>query len=460
MTNARILIVEDEVIVREDLRDQLETHGYEVAGVAATGPDALAKAGETQPDLVLMDIKLQGPMDGIEAAQKIRAHLDLPVVFLTAFADKWTVERAKVAYPYGYLLKPFHDRALRATIEIALHRHRDEKRPIVSADQQLAARLTEGYACCGLIGQSAPMRVIFEQINKVARVDSTVLIEGETGTGKEVVARAIHMTGPRMNKPFITLNCAALTETLAATELFGHRRGAFTGALSDHKGAFEAADGGTIFLDEIGDVPKTQQPMLLRVLEEREVTRVGETHPRKIDVRVLAATNRSLEDEVAAARFRSDLFYRIHVARVVLPPLRDRADDVPLLAQAFLDRFAERNSDSAPRRISDEAINVLSRGAWTGNVRELKNAIEFAAIHCAGEIIQPGDLPPEIRATSAPVAAKLSVDEEKVRLLDAVEKASGNRAKAARSLGISRATFYRRLHELGLEDREPRPTEG
>ena len=454
MASARILIVEDEVIVREDLRDQLEAHGYEVAGVAATGRDALAKASETHPDLVLMDIKLHGSMDGIEAARQIRAQLDLPVVFLTAFADKRTVERAKVVYPYGYVIKPFNDRALWATIEVALHRHREEKRPIVSADQERATVLVKGDSFHGLIGKSAAMRAVFEQITKVARVDSTVLIEGETGTGKELVARAIRAASTRRDKPFIALNCAGLTETLAASELFGHRRGAFTGAVNDHKGVFEAAERGTIFLDEIGDVPKSQQPFLLRVLEEREVTRVGETQPRKIDVRVFAATNRSLEGEVAAGRFRPDLFYRVRVARIIAPPLRERAGDVPLLAKAFLSQFRKKNSGTAPGTISGEAMHILTECAWPGNVRELKNAIEFAAIRCAGDVIQPDELPPEILAACSPPAAKLSPEEEKVRLLDALERASGNRAKAARLLGISRATFYRRSRELGLPDKE------
>ena len=223
--------------------------------------------------------------------------------------------------------------------------------------------------------------------------------------------------------------------------------------MSDHNGVFEAAGGGVIFLDEIGDIPKSQQPFLLRVLEEREVTRVGETTPRKIDVRVLAASNRSLDDEVAAGRFRSDLFYRIRVAHITVPPLRERAGDVPLLAKRFLGQFRERNR-SAPRAISEEALRALVRYPWPGNVREVKNVIEFAAIRCASEIIQRADLPPEIIAVAEPAGAleKLSAEEEKARLLDALSRANRNRTEAARILGISRATLYRRLGELGISD--------
>ncbi|MCI0542047.1 MAG: sigma-54 dependent transcriptional regulator [Verrucomicrobiales bacterium] len=449
MAKARILIVEDEVIVREDLRDLLEGLDYEVVAVAAAGHEAITTSNELRPDLVLMDIKLKGDLDGIEAARSIRAQSALPVVFLTAFADEGTIERAKAACPYGYLTKPFDDRAIRATIEVALHRHREENQPRVRAMEATAPDAAAGVPRHGLIGKSSPLRALCEQIARVARVNSTVLIEGETGTGKERVARAIHQASSRADKPFITVNCAGLTETLAATELFGHRRGAFTGAVADHKGVFEAADGGTVFLDEIGDIPRSQQPFLLRVLEEREVTRVGETSPRKIDVRVLVASNRSLDDEVAAGRFRSDLFYRIRVGRIAVPPLRERAGDVPLLAKAFLALF--RNKGVAPLAVSDAALELLGAYPWPGNVRELKNSIEFAAIRCPGQTIQTSDLPPEIVAVAHGAnGPPLSPEEEKARLREALEKADGNRSEAARLLGISRATFYRRLSQFGL----------
>jgi DNA-binding NtrC family response regulator len=451
MSAVRILVVEDEAIVAEDLRDLLEALRYEVVALVPSGPEAIAKAVELRPDLVLMDIKLQGAMEGIEAAVKIREQTGPPIVFLTAFADERTLERAKRACPYGYLTKPFDQRTLRATIEVALNRYREERRPAVSISEESALKHDSFH---GLFGASSAMRSVFDEISRLARVDSTVLIEGETGTGKERVARAICQASARAGKAFITVNCAALTETLAASELFGHKRGAFTGALSDHNGVFEAAGGGVIFLDEIGDIPKSQQPFLLRVLEEREVTRVGETTPRKIDVRVLAASNRSLEAEVAAGRFRSDLFYRIRVAHIIVPPLRERAGDVPLLAKRFLGQFREKNR-GAPRGISEEALRALVRYPWPGNVREVKNVVEFAAIRCANEIIQRADLPPEIIAAPEPAGSpleKLSPEEEKARLLDALSRANRNRTEAARILGISRATLYRRLGELGISD--------
>jgi DNA-binding NtrC family response regulator len=244
-------------------------------------------------------------------------------------------------------------------------------------------------------------------------------------------------------------HCAGLTETLTASELFGHRRGAFTGAMNDHKGLFEAAEGGTLFLDEIGDVPRNQQPFLLRVLEEREITRVGESTTRRINVRVLVASNRHLGEEVAAGRFRSDLYYRIRVARIAVPPLCERSGDVPLLSKHFLALF-RKNHSARSSGVSDEAIDVLREYGWPGNVRELNNAMEFAAIHCPGEAIQPSDLPPEIlAATRNPNSPPLSQEDERARLLTALETANGNRTEAARLLGISRATFYRRLGESG-----------
>jgi DNA-binding NtrC family response regulator len=446
MSKSRILIVDDELIVREDLRDVLEGLGYEVAGTAIAGREAVAKALNLRPDLVLMDVKLKDDMDGIEAARSIRERFAVPIVFLTAFADEDTIARATAARPYGYLTKPFNDRAIRATIEVALHRHREDTRPMFrSIDTGGAGDAGDSFH--GLIGASASIRALFEQISRVADVDTTVLIEGETGTGKERVARAIHQAGPRASMPYIAVNCAGLTESLTASELFGHRRGAFSGATNDHNGLFEAAEGGTLFLDEIGDVPRNQQPFLLRVLEEREITRVGESTPRRIDVRVLVASNRDLDEEVAAGRFRSDLYYRIRIARIVVPRLCERSADVPLLAKHFFAQFRKNHSARASG-VSDDAIELLREYRWPGNVRELKNAMEFAAIHCAGETIQRSDLPSEIlAATRNTMDPALSAEGERARLLTALETANGNRTEAARLLGISRATFYRRLGE-------------
>jgi sigma-54 dependent transcriptional regulator, acetoin dehydrogenase operon transcriptional activator AcoR len=302
-----------------------------------------------------------------------------------------------------------------------------------------------------LLGKSAAMQQVYQQIRAVARVDSTVLIEGETGTGKELVARAIHAASHRKEKPFIAVNCAGLTESLLASQLFGHKRGAFTGAIEDHQGLFEAANGGTLLLDEIGDIPMTVQNQLLRVLQEREIVRLGETRPRKIDVRLLAATHRSLSDEVAKGNFRTDLFYRIRVARMTVPALRERREDIPLLAASFLAQF----SAAAAKRVtelSNEAVRLLTDYPWPGNVRELRSAIEFAVIRCRGAVIQSDDLPPEI-VVPADFGGWIPGDplnDEKARFLEALDRSRGNRALAARLLGISRATLYRRLADLNI----------
>jgi PAS domain S-box-containing protein len=300
-----------------------------------------------------------------------------------------------------------------------------------------------------LIGKSEAMQSVYKRIGDIARVDATVLIEGETGTGKELVARAIHFSSQRKDKPFVAVNCAGLTESLLSSQLFGHKRGAFTGAIDDQRGLFEAANGGTLLLDEIGDIPLPVQNQLLRVLQEREIVRLGETLPRKIDVRILAATHRNLSEEVAAGRFRSDLFYRIRVARLSLPPLRQRREDIPSLAASFLAQFATA-SGKRVTEISQEALRLLMDYDWPGNVRELRSAVEFTLIHCAGKVIQPEDLPPEVFPAEDVIPGDPLLD-ERSRFLQALDRSRGNRALAARLLGISRATLYRRLADLKIE---------
>jgi len=293
------------------------------------------------------------------------------------------------------------------------------------------------------------MLQVYEQIREVARVDSTVLIEGDTGTGKELVARAIHNSSHRAGKPFIAVNSAGLTDSLLASQLFGHKRGAFTGAIEDHKGVFEAAEGGTLFLDEIGDIPLNVQTSLLRVLQEREITRLGESKPRRVDVRVLAATHRSLAEEVEKGNFRADLLYRVRVARIQLPPLRRRREDIPLLVGLFLGQCAAATGKTV-QEVSPAAMDLLLDYDWPGNVRELKSAIEFGMIRCKTAAIEPDDLPPEVVGFSSPPAPPAEPVDERQRLLQALERANGNRTVAARLLGISRATFYRRLAELDI----------
>ncbi|MBI3950019.1 MAG: sigma 54-interacting transcriptional regulator [Acidobacteria bacterium] len=700
MNNANVLVVEDETSLADLVEHKLKSLGYSVAAKAPSGEEAIRKVAETSPDLVLMDIVLEGEMDGVEAAELIRSRFDIPVVYMTACADDATLERAKVTEPYGYILKPLKVRELQTTIEVALYKHEMEKRlrqseqwlattlksigdAVIATDkegqitflnrvaealtgwtlqeasgrdlkdvfntrseeedetvlqQDDPGRLREGTtpglrnhsvllardgreipidvstapinddrgqgaglvivfrdvaerrqamamladmftrleqsrddllsilnqlylgtaitdphgrvmflsevaqrvfsksqqealgmhwetlfplqepdktklkamlespphrrskvlgrieAAGGrqywveivlqddprdpkrkifyiydvsevhrlrrlldektqfqdLVGKSNPILRVYQQIREVARVDSTVLIEGETGTGKELVARAIHFSSHRKDLPFIPVNCAGLTESLLTSQLFGHKRGAFTGAIQDHMGLFEAANGGTIFLDEIGDISLNVQTALLRVLEAREITRVGESRPRRIDVRVLVATNKDLTLEVAKGNFRSDLFYRIRVARILLPRLRERREDIPLLVEWFLSQ-CRATTGKPVEGMSNEAMRKLLGYDWPGNVRELRNAIEFAVIHCRGSVIDPVDLPPEIISPGHSDAAFGGIHQiEQRRLLAALESARGNRTVAARLLGISRATFYRRLADLNL----------
>jgi transcriptional regulator with PAS, ATPase and Fis domain len=322
--------------------------------------------------------------------------------------------------------------------------------------QTLRQLLAETGKYQDLVGKSHSMQLIFQQIQDFARVDSTVLIEGETGTGKELVARAIHQASHHKDHPFVAVNCAGLTESLVASQLFGHRRGAFTGAVSDQKGLIEAAEGGTLFLDEIGDIPLTVQTSLLRVLQEREITRLGESRLRKVDVRVLAATHHNLAKDVTSGTFRADLLYRIRVGRVLLPPLRERREDIPFLISHFLSQY--RATTGKPvETVSNEAMRLLMAYSWPGNVRELQHAIEFAVIRCPHSIIQPQDLPPEMinQDERIPVvpSEEMAPNHEKDRILSALKQTGGNRSAAAKLLGISRITLYRRLSRLGIPAR-------
>ncbi len=318
----------------------------------------------------------------------------------------------------------------------------------VSEVADLRAQLKETVRFQGLQGQSRVMQAVFREIQVVAPGDATVLIEGETGTGKELVARAIHCTSARQGKPFLAINCAGLSESLLGSQLFGHKRGAFTGAIADQVGLFEAAHGGTLFLDEIGDIPLPIQSSLLRVLEEKEIMRLGETRPRKVDVRIVAATHRDLGQEVAQGRFRQDLFYRICVARITLPPLRDRLEDMPILVDEILKESCAALNLPQPVMAAD-TMAVLKACRWPGNVRELKSAIESAVIHSDGRIIQPLDLPPEIIRPAYKMNPQGSNDEREL-ILSALRRADGNRSNAARLLGISRATLYRAMTRLNL----------
>ncbi|MBS0151492.1 MAG: sigma 54-interacting transcriptional regulator [Nitrospira sp.] len=347
-------------------------------------------------------------------------------------------------------------------IELEIHRDvcHPVRRILVLYDRSeihaLRQALNEQASFHDLIGKSPAMLRVYQLVRDVAQVDTTVLIEGETGTGKELIARAIHSSSGRKNKPFLAANCAGLTDSILTSQLFGHKRGAFTGAVQDQQGLFEAAEGGTLFLDEIGDIPPQVQTALLRVLQEKEITRLGEAKPRTVNVRVVAATHHNLGEDVLRGIFRADLLYRIRIARVQLPPLRDRREDIPLLAQSTLGQICAATGKKI-ERLHPDTLRLLMRHSWPGNVRELKSAVEFAVISCKGNEICPGDLPPEITGatvtSNSSVFIPLSNQDEKTRLLAALSEANGNRTEAAKRLGISRATFYRRLVALDIQAR-------
>jgi len=340
-------------------------------------------------------------------------------------------------------------------VEANIHPLEPNRKVVFVYDQSevqiLRRQLEDKFRYHGMIAKSESMQTIFHLIEVMRDIDSTVLIEGETGTGKELVARAIHATSTRKDCPFIAINCATFTETLLASQLFGHRQGAFTGATSDSSGLFETANGGTVFLDEIGEMPLILQSTLLRVLDQREIVRVGEILPREVDVRIIAATNRNLEEEVAARQFRGDLFYRLRVARITLPPLRQRREDIPLLAHSLLPRLAAKIGRGVSA-VDQEAMGRLLAYEWPGNVRELINVLEFAILRCSEKTIHSHHLPPEILQTSNSSfshTGEMGVDDSEA-IQNALRIARGNRSKAAKLLGYSRATFYRKIKELGL----------
>ncbi len=346
-------------------------------------------------------------------------------------------------------------------VEVEVHEDpRDQRRTILFLKDRTEVedlrRQLIGHAYFEkLIGKSPAMQDLYQRIQEIAPVDVSVLIQGETGTGKELVAQALHQLSERKDKPFVAVNCAGLTDSLLGSQLFGHKRGAFTGATSDHEGFFEAAEGGMLFLDEIGDMPLATQTTLLRVLQEGEIMRLGESRPRKVDVRVLAATHQNLQEMVERGDFRSDLLYRIRVARLQLPALRERREDIPLLSEAFLGQARVVTKKPEVCDIASEAMQALLRYPWPGNVRELKSTFDYALIHCHGTQIHLSDLPPEICGTPASlVSVRASPRNERKDILSALEEANGKRAQAAKLLGMSRSTFYRRLSELAISPEE------
>jgi len=455
-SKARVLVVDDEPSARSGLEKLLRQDGYLVE-TAPDGPTALAIAAERPPDVAVTDLKMPG-MDGVELLSKLREQdADLPVIVVTAFGEVASAVRAMRAGADDYLTKPVDFDALLLSLERAL-----DRRQLRTESEALKRELRErrGDGLEGLLGVSPAMQTVYRTAAQVAGAKATVLITGESGTGKGELARAIHAKGPRAAQPFVALHCAALAESLLESELFGHERGAFTGADKRRIGRFEQANGGTLFLDEVGEIPASTQVKLLRVLQERTFERVGGNELVRVDVRLLAATNRNLASDVQEGRFREDLYYRLNVVHIEMPPLRVRDNDVLMLATHFLRRFAAENR----RRIdgfSDEARARIVAHRWPGNVRELENAIERAVVLCEGSRIEEGHLPVDVAPISkgaARIPGATMAEIERYAILATLEATNGSTTKAAEMLDISIRTIQYRLHEYGLAAKSKKPS--
>jgi DNA-binding NtrC family response regulator len=449
--SGRILVVDDEVNARTALAELLRDEGFEVE-TAADAFKALGKFEAFTPHIVVTDLKMPG-MDGIELVKKLRALEDPPsVIVMTAFGAVSSAVDAMRAGAAEYLTKPINFDELLVVIDKVME-HIELKRET----RQLRARVRDRVAPSNIIGSSPPMQRVFEIVDQVAPSKATVLITGESGTGKELVANAIHARSPRANGPFVKLHCAALAETLLESELFGHERGAFTGAMARKDGRFSIADGGTLFLDEIGEISPSVQVKLLRFLQEHEFERVGGTQTIKVDVRVIAATNRNLVEEVKAGRFREDLYYRLNVVTLDMPPLRERKTDIPALSKFFLDRYAKDNG-KAIEGYSPQTLELLMSYDWPGNVRELENAIERAVVLTSTNLVEPRNLPPNVRPMVRPagmpaIPGSTLADIERYAILETLKATGGSTSKAAEMLGISVRTIQYRLHDYNAAPR-------
>ena len=444
-----ILVAEDDLQTRESLGRALVRAGYRTLS-AKDGIEALAVLRREPVDVLLTDLKMPGA-DGMALLERARTESpDTVVIILTAFATVDLAVEAMKKGAYDFVTKPIHLDKL----ELLL-RHALEARRLVRENRELRLRLRETTGLTRLLGESAAMEWLRDTIRQVAATDAAVLILGESGTGKELVAEAIHGGGARAERPLVKVSCAALPEGLLESELFGHERGAFTGARDRRKGRFELASGGTLFLDEVGDLDPQTQAKLLRVLQEQEFERVGGTETIRVDVRLISATNRDLEDLVAEGSFREDLYYRLNVVPIRVPPLRERVEDVPLLVAHFLRVFAERWRKPIPE-VMPEALALLCRHSWPGNVRELQHLVESLLALSRGDPIGGSDLPPALRGAdrasgSADRAAHASLrDLERQAITRTLVATGGNRRKAAEILGIGLKTLYRKIHEFGL----------
>ncbi len=446
-----ILIVDDDAVHRRAVRLNMAGWGYSVTE-ADDGEEAVRQARVRTFDLILMDIRMT-KMSGLEALEKIKKISPaVPVIIMTAYASVETAVSAMKMGADDYLTKPLNYDELQ--IKIA---RTAERRRLKNENEYLKERLGEKFDRRHMIGQSKAMIRLLEMVEQVAATQATVLITGESGTGKEMIANAIHFNSSRREAPFVKINCAALTETLLESELFGHEKGAFTGADRRREGKFVQADGGSIFLDEVSEMSPAMQVKLLRVLQERELTRVGGQDVVRVDVRLIAASNKDLIKEIREGRFREDLFYRLNVVALALPPLKERAEDIPLLAQHFLKLFAERNA-KAISGFTPRAMQKLAAYAWPGNVRELMNAVERAVVLSRSDTVDEDELvfpmadqclSPEAPRTAAATAGLPLEAVEKQSILEAMKAAGGNKSEAARRLGITRKTLRKKLEKYG-----------
>ena len=441
----KILIIDDEKNIREGLATALEMDGYNTV-VAENGEKGLECVNKGDIDLVITDLRMPG-ISGEEVLQKITSEIPgLPVIVLTGHGSIDSAVSAMHSGAYDFLTKPLNLEHLSLVVKRAL-----KNRELQIQNKQLQEEISKSKPFESIIGKSAEMQKIYQMIQKVAGSKASVLITGESGVGKELVAHAIHNLSPRKNNPLVIVNCSALSESLLESELFGHEKGAFTGAAARKRGRFELANGGTIFLDEIGEINQSIQVKILRVLQDKRFERVGGEETLEVDVRVIAATNRDLEEEIKKGNFREDLFYRLNVVHIHVPPLRDRKDDIPPLINEFMQEFAKENGKDI-KNIDNHARAALYKYSWPGNIRQLKNCMESAVVMCSSDTITLNDLPPTIKsessANSMQIPFGVTLEEaEKIIIQQTLAQNQGNKSKTAEVLGIGRKTLHRKLDE-------------
>lgn len=447
----KILIVEDQFIEANNLQMILERAGYHVCSIARSVPEAIEIVEKENPNIVLLDIHLKGKLTGIDLAKILRKK-NIPFVYLSANSNTDILNAAKATRPYGFLVKPFRERDVLVTLDIARYLHEHSLESAVLNTPTYKSNIEDHE---GIIGNNIELKKVLEHLRIVAPLETSVLILGESGTGKERIADRIHELSPRKSKPFVKVNCAALPDTLIESELFGHERGAFTGATEKRIGKFEKAADGTIFLDEIGEMPFNMQVKLLRVLQEKEIERIGGNTTIKINARIIAATNRDLEKEVAAGRFRIDLYYRLNAFPLTLPALRDRKEDIPLLANYFINTYSVKNGKKITG-ISEKAMAELIDYNWPGNIRELEHLIERSILLTEGTVINHISIPNhnKVQAAATDKQIKSMVENEFDNIIAALKKCGGKisgRGGAAELLNINVSTLNSKMKKLGIE---------